>query len=132
MVVTKPFWERCHDDDKYRKSLSNFAWTEERVIQYDEIALEDHSYVATRHERSRTGKSWTISLNKEGIQRPVNQRSDFVDAKHKCKRLYDEHAEITGEGNKPIPPAQQVRQRLDQQCKGLEENDYRLEPRTGW
>ena len=37
---------------------------------------------------------------------------------------------ITGDGNKPIPPGQQqVRQRLDQRFEGLEEYDYRLEPR---
>ena len=66
------------------------------------------------------GKSWNISLNKEGIQGPMNQRSDFRDAKQKCKRLHDEQTETTGEGNKPIPPAQQVRQRLDQQFEGLE------------
>ena len=35
-------------------------------------------------------------------------------------------------GNTPIPLAQQVTQRLDQQFEGLEEYDYRLEPRTGW
>ena len=29
--------------------------------------------------------------------------SDFIEAKHKCKRLYDEHTERTGEGHKPIP-----------------------------
>ena len=44
--------ERWLDDDKYRKSLSDIGWTEERVIQYDEIALEDHSNIATRQERS--------------------------------------------------------------------------------
>ena len=54
----------------------------------------------------------------------MNQRSDFTDAEHKCKRLYGEHTEITGEGNKLIPLAQQVRQRLDQQFEGLEEYDY--------
>ena len=61
----------------------------------------------------------------------MNQRSDFIEAKQKCKRLCDEHTEITGEGNKPIPLAQQVRHRLDQQFEGLEEYNYRLEPRTG-
>ena len=44
----------------------------------------------------------------------MNQRSDFVEAKHKCKKLQDKQRGITGEGNKPIPFAQQVRKRLDQ------------------
>ena len=123
--------DRWHDDDKYRNSLSDIGWTEEQIIQHDAIALEDHSYVATWQERSRK-KSWNISFNAEGFQGPLNQRSDFIEAKQKCKRLYDEHTAITGDVNKPIPLGQQVRQRLDQQFEGLEECDYRLEPRTGW
>ena len=67
------------------------------------------------------------NLNAEGIQGPLNQRSDFIEAKQKCKRLYDEHTAITRDGNKPIPPGQQDRLRLDQQFEGLEEYDYRLE-----
>ena len=43
--------------------------------------------------------SCNISLYKEGIQGPMNQRSDFLEAKQKCKILYDEHTEIHGEGN---------------------------------
>ena len=60
------------------------------------------------------------------------QGSDFIEAKQKSKRLYDEHTEITGEESKPIPLAQQVRQRLDQQFEGLKEHNTRFEPRTGW
>ena len=86
------------------------------------------SYVATWQERSRNGKCWKLSLHAEGIQGPLNQRSDFTEAKQPCQRLYDEHTAITGDGN---PPAQQVGQRLGQQFEGLEEYDYRLEPRTG-
>ena len=48
--------DRWHKDDKYRKSWSDVGWTEEQTIHYDEIALEDHSYVATRLERSRNEK----------------------------------------------------------------------------
>ena len=127
----KTILERWHDDDKYRKSLSDIGWTEEQIIQCGAIALEGHSYVATLQE-SRNGKSLNISLNSEGTQGPLNQRSDSIEAKQTCKRLCDEHTAITGDGNKPIPPAQQVRQRLAQQFVGLEEYDYRLEPRTGW
>ena len=72
------------------------------------------------------------SLNAEGIQGPLIQRSGFEDAKQTMKRLYDEHTAITGDGNNPIPLGLQVRQRLDQPFEGLEEYDYRLEPRTGW
>ena len=54
----KSILDRWHDDEKYRKSFSDVGWTEEQIIQYDEIALEDHSYVATWQERSRNEKSW--------------------------------------------------------------------------
>ena len=76
------------NNDKYSKSLSDIGSTEEQISQYDEIALEDHSDVATKLERSRKEKSWKLSLNAEGIQGPWNQRSDFKEAKQTCKRLY--------------------------------------------
>ena len=72
----KNILDRWNDDDKCRKSLSDIGWTEERILQYDEIALEDHSYVATQQERGRTEKSWKRSLNAEGIQGKLNQRSE--------------------------------------------------------
>ena len=50
--------DRWHDDDKYHKSLSDIGWIEEQIIQNDEIALEDHSYVATQQETGRNEKSW--------------------------------------------------------------------------
>ena len=82
--------DRWNNDDKYRKSLSDIGWSKEQVIQYDEIVLEDRSYVATQQERSRNEKSWKLSSNAEGIQRPLNQRSDFKEANQTFKRLYHE------------------------------------------
>ena len=55
-------------DDDYRKSLSEIGWTEEQIIQYDELALEDHTYIATRGERDRNEKSWVLKLNTEDDQ----------------------------------------------------------------
>ena len=46
----KSILERWHKDDLYRKSLSEIGWTEEQIIEHDKIALEDHSYVATKPE----------------------------------------------------------------------------------
>ena len=88
--------------------------------------------MATRQERSQNEKSWKLSLNVKGIQGPLNQRSDFIEAKQKCKILYDERTAVTGDGNKPIPHGEQVRQRLDQQFEDFEEYDYQIEPRLGW
>ena len=121
--------ERWYKDDLYRKSLSDIGWIEEGIMQYDNIALEDHSYTATREERSRNENSWKLSLNAEGVQGPF---SAVRDAKQTCKRLYHEHTAITGSGNKPITPEQQVRQRRNQQFEGLEEHAYRLDASIGW
>ena len=38
MVGIKPFLERWHKYDKYRKSLSDVGLTEEQVIQFDELS----------------------------------------------------------------------------------------------
>ena len=41
------------------------GWNEETFMAYDKIALKDHSYTATRQERSRNENSWKLSLNAE-------------------------------------------------------------------
>ena len=43
--------DRWYKNDKYRKSLYDIGWTEEGITQYDKIALEDHSYTATRKRK---------------------------------------------------------------------------------
>ena len=45
--------ERWYADAYYQKSLSDEGWTEEKIRQYDTLALEDHSYEATHEERRR-------------------------------------------------------------------------------
>ena len=96
---SKTILDIWHDNDKRRTFLSDIGWVEEQIIQYDAIALEDHSCVDSWQEKSRKEKSWTFSLNAEGIQVPLNQRSDFIEAKQKCKILFDEHSAITGYRN---------------------------------
>ena len=129
---SKTILERWHKDDYYHKSLSDIGWTEEQILQYDKIALEDHSETATPKERARNEKNWVLSLNEEGVQGPMNQRPDFVESKREFKRLHDEHVKETLEGTTPIHPIQRTRQRRDQQCEGLEEYDYQVHPRTEW
>ena len=43
--------ERWHEDAQYRKSLSEIGWTEEQIMEYDKVAVENHSSVAARSER---------------------------------------------------------------------------------
>ena len=128
----KMILQRWQKDDKYRKSLSFFGWTEEQIIQDDELALDDHSLIATRGIRDRNEKSWVLKLNDESVQGPMNRRPDFVEAKRELKRLHDEHVKETSEGSTPIHPIQRTRQRRNQQFEGLEEDDYQVDLRTGW
>ena len=87
----KNILERWHNDDKYREFLSKIGWAEDQIIQHDELALEDHSYIARRRERDRNEKSWVLKLHKESAQGPMNQRPGFVAAKREMERLHDEH-----------------------------------------
>ena len=79
--------ERWYTDDQHRKSLPDIGWIEEQIMQYDELALEDHSYIATTEERTRNEKNWVLKLNK-GVQGPLNQRLDFVEANREIKILH--------------------------------------------
>ena len=97
----------------HRCSLSKVIvrWRLDRreIRQYDALALEDHSYEATRAERARWQRNWKIVLNKEGEEDMIRQRPDFREAKHAHRRLYKEHVESTGQGNTSIHPAHQRR-----------------------
>ena len=57
----KSILERWHKDAQYRKSLSEIGWNWEQIIGYDKIALEGHSYVATRSERIQNSKHWILN-----------------------------------------------------------------------
>ena len=99
--------ERLYTDAVYQKSLSGGSWTEEKLRQYDALALEHHSYEATPAERGRWQRNWHFVSNTEGKQGPMRQRSDFRQAKQAHRQLLKEHVESTGQRNKSIHPAQQ-------------------------
>ena len=124
--------EKLYKDSQYLADLSENGWTEEQIRQYDALALEDHSYEATSGERRRWEKNWQFVLNKEGKQGPMRQRHDFPEAKQKHRQQYKEHAESTGEGMNPIHATHQARLNYQQQCKGSEEYNFSVHPRTGW
>ena len=72
----KTILERWYKDDQYRKFLSDIGWTEEQIKQYDALAMEHHTYVATPEARGRYKNSWKFSL--DFFQGPVTQRPDFI------------------------------------------------------
>ena len=113
------------NNDKYRTSLSDIGWNE-RKMQCD----THWKTIPTLQDKKSEREIMDTFIECRGIQKPLNQRSDFK-AKQTWKRLH-EYTAITGSGNKRIPPEQPVRQRRDQQFEGLEEYDYRHEASTGW
>ena len=123
---TKPFWK-----DGTRTTNTASLCQKLGGLRSRELALEDHSYVATREERTRNEKSWVLKLNNEGASGPMTQRPDLVEAKRETKRPHDEHVEDTSEGSTPTRLVQRSRQRK-KQFEGLEDYNYQVDPRTGW
>ena len=74
----------------YRQSQLNIGWTEDHCKRLDEIADEDHSYVATAAERARRENTWVFVLNSFGPNGPGNQREDYVEGKKTCQRPHQE------------------------------------------
>ena len=64
--------------------------------------------------------------------RTIESAQGLLKRRSRHTKLYHEYTAITGSGNKPMLPGQQVRQRRDQQFEGLDEYDYRLEASAGW
>ena len=116
----------------HAESLSDIGWTEEHIMLHDRIALENHSYVATRDERIHNSKHWILKLDQDGAQPPLNQRPDFAQAKRECKRLYDEDMAKTQQEYRTIARSQRVRQRKGQAFEGIEQYDDAVDPQTGW
>ena len=63
----------------YRQSQLDIGWTEDYCARLDEIAAEDHSYVATAAERARRENTWVVVLHSSGPNGSVNQREDYVE-----------------------------------------------------
>ena len=64
---------RWHSDYKYRDSLTRIGWTEQDIMLFDRIALENHSHVATKAEKIGNSEHWVLKLNQDGGQQPLNQ-----------------------------------------------------------
>ena len=90
------------------------------VLHMTRAQKEDHSYVATRGERSRNEKS-------------LHQRDDYQKAKKTCNKLCKEYAATAECGNtRIIHPQEHVRQRPNQEFEGHEEDSYRIDSETVW
>ena len=79
---------------------SKIGWTEEKCIEMDKLAQEDHSYRLSREEYLRYQKHWYLTLSKSGKNAPMRLRSHFRAAVTIMNRLHQESGEQRAE---PIP-----------------------------
>ena len=84
----------------FRDSQLKIGWTEEKRIEMDKLAQEDHSSCSSSEEYERCKKNWYISLNKSGRNAPMKLRSDFRTTVTMMTRLLRESGE---ERPEPIP-----------------------------
>ena len=89
----------------HRRSQMDIGWTEDHCARLDEIAAEEHSYIATAAERTRRENTWVLALNSSGPNGPMNQREDYLEAKRICERLFQE----SGQPHHRLHPREQVR-----------------------
>ena len=113
----------CHSSGGTRSKFLNMTRLPWKTIHTSQENLKE--FQNTKH--------WVLRLNVNGAQQPPNQRLDFAQAKRECQRLHDEHVKKTQQEHRPINPGdQQSRQRRGQAFEGIDEHDYRVDPRTGW
>ena len=103
-----------------RESQLAKGWDEELCTRHCEVALEDHSYVGTKAERSTHEDSWKMVLNSSGPTGPVVERDDYEEAKRTLERLHKEQRNC----NAKIQPKDQLRRRpgdaFAQRSEGIE------------
>ena len=78
---------RWHSNCKNRNALTRIGLTEQDIMLFDKIVLENHSYVATKAERIRKSEHWILKLNQDGAQQPSNQQPDFAQAKKRMQEI---------------------------------------------
>ena len=98
--------DRFQRDSVFRDSQLKIGWTEEKCIEMDKLAQEDHSYCPSSEEYERYKKNGYISLNKSGRNAPRKLRSDFREAFTNMHRLHRGSGE---ERPEPIPVHQYQR-----------------------
>ena len=95
--------DRFLRDPVYRESQLKIGWTEQKCIEMDELAQQDHTYHLTTEEFKRYQGQWYLTLNKSGKNAPMRLRPDFLAAVTLKNRLHRESGEEIAE---PISPQQ--------------------------
>ena len=108
--VSKKNFDGIHDrfqrDSVYRDSQLTVGWTEEKCIEMDKVAQENHSYCPSCEEYERYKKNWYTSLNKSGRNAPTKLRSDFREV---LTSMHRDNRESGEERPEPTPLYQDQR-----------------------
>ena len=99
----KGIHDRFLRDQVYRESQLKIGWTEQKCIEMDELAKQDHTYHLSEEEFERYQGQWYLTLNKSGKNVPMRLRPNFRAAVSLKNRLQCESSELVAE---PISPQQ--------------------------
>ena len=73
----KGIHDRFLRDQVYRESHLAIGWTEQKCIEMDELAKQNHTYHLSTEEFKRYQGQWYLTLNKSGKNAPVRLRPNF-------------------------------------------------------
>ena len=102
----KGIHDRFLRDQVSRESQLAIGWKEQKCIEMDELAKQDHTYHLSKEEFKIYQGQWYLTLNKSGKNAPMRIRPDFRAAVSLKNRLHRESGEEIAE---PISPAQKRR-----------------------
>ena len=114
----KSILDRFLNSPRYRESQIATGWDEALCARYDEIALKDHSYVATKAERSRHENSWKMVFNSSGPNGLMDQHDDCEGAKRTLERLYKEQGNCNAKIQTQRSTSTTARPRVDMVTDG--------------
>ena len=99
----KGIHDRFLRDQVYRESQRAIGLTEQKCIEMDELAKQNHTYHLSTEKFKRYQGQWYLTLNKSGKNAPMRFRPDFRAAVSFKNRLHLESGEQVAE---PIFPQQ--------------------------
>ena len=97
----KGIHDRSLRDQVYRESQLKIGWTEQKCIEVDELAQQDHTYRLSKEELKRCQGQWCLTSNKSGKNAPMRLRQDFRAAVSLKNRLHRESGEEVAEPTSP-------------------------------
>ena len=105
-IFTNGDWPTMRGGDVSKRNLKEFTTDsqlkiglfEEKCIEMDKLAQENHSFCPSSEEFERYRKNWYITLNKSGRNALMKLQLDFREALANMHRLHRE----SGERPEPI------------------------------